>query len=119
MYRDTIRLLCLISAKLVEAYCCEYQKSNPVCPFGLGKFKLLGYIDRGTISRAGSGISGSRVPEHFSGTRTQNLVRVPENSALWVVSIINHTCKIWVLSEKLAVKSFLTCKYNVVILKSY
>ena len=44
-------------------------------------------------SRAGSGISGSRVPENFSGTRTQNWVRVPENVALWVVSIINQTCK--------------------------
>ena len=43
--------------------------------------------------RAGSGISGSRVPENFSGTRTQNWVRVPENIALWVVSFINGTCK--------------------------
>ena len=46
-----------------------------------------------TLTRAGSGISGSRVPENFSGTRTQNWVRVSENIALCVVSIINQTCK--------------------------
>ena len=47
-------------------------------------------------TRAGT---GSRVPENFSRTRTQNWVRVPENIALWVISSINQICKRWVLSE--------------------
>ena len=58
------------------------------------------------IIRAGSGISGSRVPENFSGTRTQNWVRVPENIALWVVSIINQTCKRWVFKWVAGGKKF-------------
>ena len=38
------------------------------------KFSYEIYV---VTTRAGSGISGSRVPENFSGTRTQNWVRVP------------------------------------------
>ena len=105
-----------ISSLKRDKFCFDFKCFITTCYFYVllcPKTKFLGFFCE--LTRAGLGISGSRVPKNFSGTRTQNWVRVPENIASWVESIINQTCKRWVTKGRsMAVtKSFYDMSYEV------
>ena len=79
-------------------------------------------MDTDTVSvftRAGSGISGSRVPENWLGYPNLILSTGTRKIALWEVLNIKEIYKMIEFKCVEAIKSFLIYQYNVVILKSY